>query len=146
LLVAIIHFLSINCGYPRIWIALHETLILFIGNSSINGLHSWNTIIFILSWQLKFLPLQHLSNVKIEEITVENGLNTTCYDGDDVIETLSVVPVHPVEDVEGSVGSKSEQIVAGDALRLPSLGHHEQLGQDSNRFQIDGESPQDFHN
>lgn len=99
-----------------------------------------------LCWQLKLLALQNLCNVQVEEITVENCLHASGNDGNDVVETLCVVPVDPVENVEGTVRSKGEQIVAGDRLGLPCLRHHKELGQDSNRFQVDREGPQDFHN
>ncbi len=36
-------------------------------------------------------------------------------------------PVDPVEDVEPPVGAQSEEVVAGDGLRLSGLAHHEQL-------------------
>ena len=35
--------------------------------------------------------------------------------------------------------------MAGDGLRLASLAHHEQLGQDGDTLQVDGEGPQDLH-
>lgn len=99
-----------------------------------------------LSWKLQFLSLQNFGDVKVEEITVEYGLYTSSNNSDDVIEALAVVPVDPVENVETSVRAKGKQVVAGDRLSLASLGYHEQLGQDSNRFQVDREGPQNFHN
>ena len=94
---------------------------------------------------MKLLSLENLSDVKIEEVAVENGLDAAGDDSDDVIEALEVVAVDPVEDVEATVGAKSEQVVAGDRLGLPSLGDHEQLGQDGDTLQVDGEGPQDLH-
>ena len=94
---------------------------------------------------MKLLSLENLSDVKIEEVAVENGLNAAGDDSDDVIEALEVVAVDPVEDVEAAVGAKGEQVVAGDRLGLPGLGDHEQLGQDGDTLQVDGEGPQDLH-
>ena len=99
----------------------------------------------ILGRQLQFLPLQHLGDVQVEEVTVEDCLDTAGNDGNHVVEGLSVVAVDPVENVEATVGAEGKEVVAGDALSLPGFGHHEQLGQDGDRLQIDGERPEDFH-
>ena len=98
-----------------------------------------------LGWQLQLLTLENLGDVEIEEVAVEDGLNTASNDGDDVKESVVVVSPDPVEDVEGAVGAESEEIVAGDGLRLASLAHHEQLGQDGDTLQVDGEGPEDLH-
>jgi len=105
----------------------------------------WISINTGLSRQLQFLSLQYLSDVEIEEVAVEDGLDATGYDGDDVIERFRVVSVDPVEDVEPPVGAKGEQVVAGDGLRLPRFADHEELGQDGHGLQVDGERPQDLH-
>ena len=94
---------------------------------------------------MKLLSLENLSDVKIEEVAVEDGLDAAGDDSDDVIEALEVVAVDPVEDVEAAVGAEGEQVVAGDRLGLPGLGDHEQLGQDGDTLQVDGEGPQDLH-
>ena len=94
---------------------------------------------------MKLLSLENLGNVKIEEVTVENGLDAAGDDSDDVVESLEVVAVDPVEDVKAAVGAEGEQVVAGDRLGLPGLGDHEQLGQDGHTLQVDGEGPQDLH-
>ena len=99
----------------------------------------------ILGRQLQLLPLQHLGDVQVEEVTVEDCLDTASNDGNHVIEGLSVVAVDPVENVEAAVGAEGKEVVAGDALSLPGFGHHEQLGQDGDRLQVDGERPKDFH-
>ena len=59
--------------------------------------------------------------------------------------TLEVVSVDPVEDVEPPVGAEREQVVRGDGLGLPGLGHHEELRQDGHGLQVDGERPQHLH-
>ena len=94
---------------------------------------------------MKLLSLENLGDVKIEEVAVEDSLDAAGDDGDDVIEALEVVAVDPVKDVEAAVGAEGEQVVAGDRLGLPSLGDHEQLGQDGDALQVDGEGPQDLH-
>ena len=99
----------------------------------------------ILGGQLQLLPLQHLGDVQVEEIAVEDCLDTAGHDGNHVVEGLGVVAVDPVENVEAAVGAEGKEVVAGDALGLPGLGHHEQLGQDGDGLQVDRERPEDFH-
>ena len=81
----------------------------------------------------------------VEEVAIQDCLDTTSHDGNHVVEGLGVVAVDPVENVEATVRAEGEEIVAGDALGLAGLGHHEQLGQDGDRLQVDGEGPEDFH-
>lgn len=69
-------------------------------------------------------------NIQIEEIAVEDGLHHASDDGDHVKESLKVEPPYPVDEVEGSVESKEEQVVGGDGLSLAGLADHEKLGQD----------------
>ena len=108
-----------------------------------HGLHAHEED--ILGGQLQLLPLQHLGDVQVEEVTVEDCLDTASHDGNHVVEGLGVVAVDPVENVEAAVGAKCKEVVAGDALSLPGFGHHEQLGQDRDGLQVDGERPEDFH-
>jgi len=56
-------------------------------------------------WQLEFLPFDDLGDVQVEEIAIQDGLDAAGNDGDDVVESFSIVSVDPVDDVEGSVGS-----------------------------------------
>ena len=95
---------------------------------------------------MKLLSLENLGDIKIEKVTVEDGLDAASDDSDDVVEALEVVAVDPVEDVQAAVGAEGEQVVAGDGLSLPSLGDHEQLGQDGHALQVDREGPEDLHN
>ena len=67
---------------------------------------------------MEFLALENFGNVQIEEVTVEDGLNTASNDGNDIIEAFKVVSVDPVENVKSTVRSKSKQIMAGDGLSL----------------------------
>lgn len=86
------------------------------------------------------------SYVQVEEITIEYCLHTASNDSDQVKEALKVVSVDPVKEVQGAVGAQGKQVVAGDCFSLTCLAHHEQLGQDGNRLQVDGERPQNLHN
>jgi len=97
-----------------------------------------------LSGEGELLALEHLGYVQVEEVAVEDGLNDAGNDGDEVKEALRVVAVNPVEQVQAAVQAESEQVVSGDGLSLASLADHEQLGKDGDRFQVDGESPQDL--
>jgi len=98
-----------------------------------------------LGGQLQLLSLQHLGNVEIEEVAVEDGLHAPGHDSNDVVEAFHVVSVDPVENVEGPVGSQCKQVVACDRLGLSGLAHHEELGEDGHALQVDGEGPQDLH-
>jgi len=94
---------------------------------------------------LQFLSLENFGDVEIEEVAVEDGLDASSNDSNDVIESLAIVSVDPVEDVEATVGPESKQIVTGDAFCLASFGHHEELGQDCHALQVDREGPEDLH-
>lgn len=95
--------------------------------------------------QGELLPLQHFRDVKIEKVAVKDGLDTASEDRDQVEESLEVVSVCPVEDVQSPVGSESEEVVGSDRFGLSGLADHEQLGQDRDAFQVDREGPQDLH-
>jgi len=102
-------------------------------------------IVYCLCWENNLLSCHHLSDVQIEEVTIEDGLDNSSNNCNDIIELLVIVSEDPVEDVESAVGTQSEEIVAGDGLCLPGLGDHEELGQDGHTLQVDGEGPQDLH-
>ena len=40
-----------------------------------------------LGWKLEFFALQDLRDVEIEEVAVEDGLNASRHDSDDVVES-----------------------------------------------------------
>jgi len=90
---------------------------------------------------LQFLSLQNFCDIEIEEVAVEDSLDAPSHDGDDVVESLEVVPVDPVGDVESAVGAEGKQVVARDGLSLASFAHHKQLGKNSHRLQVDRERP-----
>ena len=79
---------------------------------------------------MELLSLEIFGDVEIEEIAIENSLDASGNDGDDVIETFAVVSEDPVEDVEATIGAESKQVVASNALGFSGLGHHKKLGQD----------------
>jgi len=45
------------------------------------------------------LALHDLGDVEVEEVAVEDGLHNSSNNGNDVIETLEVVAVDPIQDV-----------------------------------------------
>ena len=47
-------------------------------------------------------------NVKIEEVTVENGLHDSRDDGNPVDEVLRVVTIDPIQNVEESINAQCE--------------------------------------
>lgn len=66
-------------------------------------------------------------------------------DHDQIVVRLREVSVDPVQQVERPVTAQSEQVMAGDALRLAGLGDEEQLRKDGHRLQVDGERPEHLH-
>jgi len=56
-----------------------------------------------LSWKHNLLARHHLGHVQVEEVAVQNRLDNTGHDSNDVIEAFEMVAVDPVEDVEGTV-------------------------------------------
>ena len=67
------------------------------------------------------------SDVKVEEIAVEHGLDTSGHNGNEIEESLGVVSVHPVENVETPIESLSEQVMGSDGFCLSGLADHKQL-------------------
>lgn len=105
-----------------------------INNSTLQLITSWATIrkfSFLalgstkLGWQSQLLPFPDPCDVEIKEVTVENSLNTSSYNSNQVKESLKVVAVDPVEDVQTTVAAQCKQIVAGNSLSLSSLAYHE---------------------
>ena len=76
---------------------------------------------------------------------IEDNLQAAGADSDDVIETLIVISVDPVEAVKTAAGAEREDIVEDEGLRLPGLSDHEELGEDGDALQVDGEGPEDLH-
>lgn len=83
-------------------------------------------------------------DVQIKEVAVENSLNTSRYNSNQVKESFKVVAVDPVEDIQTTVDAKRKQIVAGNTLSLSSLAYHEQLRQDCNRLQVNRKGPKNL--
>jgi len=89
--------------------------------------------------------LEDLCDIEIEEVAVEDSLNTASHDRDGIVGSFVDVSVDPVDDVEGAVGSQSEQIVRRYRFSFPGFRHHEQLGKNRNRLQVDREGPKNLH-
>jgi len=100
-----------------------------------------------LGWQLdvSFL-LDHSGDVQIEEVCIENCLNDSSNDGDRIQVIFGVEAVDPVEDVQSTVRTQSEEIVSSDGFSRSGCLKHVELRHDGDRFQVDAESPEDFHN
>lgn len=105
---------------------------------------SLRLLLCVLRRQAQLLAFQHFGDIKVEEVTVEDSLDQTGHDGDQVKEAFKVETPDPVEEIEGPIHAQAEQVVGGDRLRLASLADHEQLRQDCHRLQVDGERPQDL--
>lgn len=87
---------------------------------------------------------KHSCDIKVEEITVKDGLHHARHHCDLVEEALRVVAPQPVGDVEGSIEAEEEQVVGGDGLRFTSLCDHKKLRHYRHRLQKYGERPQDL--
>lgn len=94
--------------------------------------------------KLQLLPLEHLGDVEVEEVAVQDRLDGPGEDRNQVVVSLGVVSVDPVEQVQRTVRSEGKQVVAGDAFRLARFADQEQLRQDGHRLQIDRERPQNL--
>lgn len=70
-------------------------------------------------------------NVEVEEIAVEYRLHQTSHNGNEVEEPLKLVAPNPVEQVEGTVDSQSEEVMTCDGLCLTCFTDHEELWQNS---------------
>lgn len=84
------------------------------------------------------------SDVQVEEVAVEDGLDHASHHSNEVEEALEVEAPDPVDEIERPVEAQEEQVVGGDGFRLPGLADHEQLRQDGHRLQVDGEGPQNL--
>lgn len=94
-----------------------------------------------LGWKFQTLAFENFSDIEIEEIAVEDSLYNAGNHSNDIEESFEVETVDPVEEVQSTVWSQSEQVVAGDTFSFARLGDHEELREDSHRLQVDGESP-----
>jgi hypothetical protein len=59
---------------------------------------------------------------------------------------LRVRTVDPIQNVQCTVSTHAENVVAGQVLNFSVTLQDNQLGQNSNRFQVNGERPQQFSN
>ena len=69
-------------------------------------------------------------NIQVEEVTVKCCLNTSSNDGNKIIESLIIVSIDPIDNVQSAVSPQCKQVVASDTLCFTSLGDHKQLWQD----------------
>ena len=56
------------------------------------------------------------SDVEIEEIGVQDGLNDSSHNSNRVEERFGVVAEDPVQDVESTVGSESKQVMGSNGF------------------------------
>jgi len=106
---------------------------------------SWLIAGLFLGWQLQFLALQHFGNVKIEEITVQDRLNNSSKDRNEVVVRFVGVAVDPVKDVECSISPQRKQVMARDCFSFTGFRYHEQLWKDCKGLKIDTPGPKHFH-
>lgn len=94
--------------------------------------------------KLQLFALQHLGDVEVEEIAVQDRLDGPGKDRNQIVVSLGVVPVDPVEQIQGTVRSQREQVMTGNTFRFARFADQEQLRQDGHRLQVDRERPQHF--
>lgn len=87
---------------------------------------------------------QASSTLTVEEVEVKACLHKTGEDGDRVDQLFGKVAVDPVGDIQGPVGAQCKEVVCRDGFRLACPLEHKKLGQDSDRFEVDGEGPKDL--
>lgn len=83
-------------------------------------------------------------SLTVEEIGVKTGLDDSRDDGDGIDRVLCKVPVDPVRDVQATVEAERKEVVGRNRLGFTCPLQHEELGQDSDRLEVDGERPEDF--
>lgn len=93
---------------------------------------------------MQLFALQHLGNVEVEEIAVQDRLDGSGKDRNQIVVSLGVVPVDPVEQIQGTVGTQREQVMTGNTFRFARFADEEQLRQDGHGLQVDRECPQHF--
>lgn len=71
-------------------------------------------------------------------------MNDPGNNGNSIVVTFPVVSINPIEEIEGPVRTEGKKVVRRDALRLAGFAHHKQLRQNSDRFQINAERPQNL--
>tara|TARA_B110000971_G_C19940326_1_gene468422 strand:- start:759 stop:1115 length:357 start_codon:yes stop_codon:yes gene_type:complete len=78
------------------------------------------------------------NDVVIEKVRVEESLENTTRIHHPVVYVIFFVIAapHPVHDVEGSVSSQEEYVVASQVLHLSVTLQHHKLGQNTNRLEI----------
>ena len=70
-----------------------------------------------------------LGDVEVEEVAIENSLDTAGDDCDEVVEAFGVVAVDPIEDIESAVDAKCKEVVRGDRFSFACLADQVQLRQ-----------------
>lgn len=84
--------------------------------------------------KLEFLALHDFCVINIEKVRVEQGLDDSGEEGDE-IELNSEGPlVKPIEDVEEPVDSQREDVVHCETLSLTSSLDHEKLRKNRHGF------------
>jgi len=62
-----------------------------------------------LAEQMKvIIKCRTFGDIQVKEIAVEDSLHDAGHDGNPILETLSVIAVDPVDDVQSTVGSQSK--------------------------------------
>jgi len=87
------------------------------------------------------MPVLTLSDIEVEEVTVEYGLHAASDNCNEVEEAFHIVAIHPVENVQRAVDAECKQVVTRDRLSFASLAYHKQLWQDCHWLQVDRKCP-----
>lgn len=74
------------------------------------------------------------SDVEIEKVAVEDGLDDSGHDGDQIDEAFKVITPDPIQQVQATVWAKRKEIVGSNRLSFARFGNHEKLGQNGHSF------------
>jgi len=98
-----------------------------------------------LRGQSKICSIPFASDIIIKEITIKSSLNKTRNPNDPIPEAfLSEQAPDPVEQIEASVSSKSEDVMGSQDLDLASSLEEEELREDRDSLKVKRESPRDL--
>lgn len=65
--------------------------------------------------------LNTFGNIEVEKVAIQDGLNDPSNYSNPVLEIFAIITVDPVEDVEGTIGAQSKQVVRCDRFSFSSL-------------------------
>ena len=87
------------------------------------------------------LTLLNRDEVVVKEVAVEARLQSATEDLSPAEESVDLIPVNPVKDVEEPVQAQGRDIMRGDVLDDPNFVQHPDLRDEGNRLEPQTETP-----